>query len=288
VPYNNSIIELIEQRYSCRTYLDRPLDAGQRQQLHRFISTIESGPFGTPGRFKLVAATEHDHQGLRGLGTYGIIRGATSYLIGAVSDAAKDMEDFGYMMEQLVLFATGLGLGTCWLGGTFTRSSFAAKMGLQDGESMPSVVSVGHIAGRRSLVDKLIRRDATVRKRLAWPELFFDGGFGQPLSRDSAADYAVPLEMVRLAPSASNKQPWRVMRYDGAWHFYLQRNTWYGERNMKLLFLADLQRIDLGIAMSHFELTACELGLTGNWYVADPGLEPVDSQAEYVVTWQQA
>jgi nitroreductase len=288
VPFTSSVIELIEQRYSCRTYLDLPLQASQRQRLAGYLTTIKAGPLGTPGRFKLVAASEQDHHALRGLGTYGIIRGATGYLIGTVSDAAHDMEDFGYMMEQIILFATELGLGTCWLGGTFTRSSFAANMDLQSDESMPCVVSVGHIASHRSLVDRFIRRDATVRKRWAWPALFFDRHFGRPLSREAAADHAVPLEMVRLAPSASNKQPWRVVHLDGAWHFYLQRNTWYGERNMKLLLLADLQRIDLGIAMSHFELTARELGLAGSWQIEEPVIAVTDPRAEYVVTWQQA
>jgi nitroreductase len=282
------VIELIEQRYSCRTYLELPLEEEQRQRLEGYLSTIRVGPLGTPARFELVAATEEDHRALRGLGTYGIIRGATGYLIGAVSEGAKDMEDFGYTMEQIILLATDVGLGTCWLGGTLTKSSFAARIGLGNGESMPSVVSVGHIAGHRSWVDKLIRREATARKRLAWQQLFFDGGVGHPLSREAAGDYAVPLEMVRLAPSASNKQPWRIVRQDGAWHFYLRRNAWYGERNTRLLFLADLQRVDMGIAMSHFELTVRELGLDGSWRVEEPGTSVGSPDTEYVVTWEGA
>ena len=63
--------------------------------------------------------------------------------------------------------------------------------------------------------------------RLAWERLFFDQAFGTPLTREAAGEYATPLEMVRLGPSASNKQPWRIVREGGAWHFYVQRNRYY-------------------------------------------------------------
>ena len=36
------------------------------------------------------------------------------------------------------------------------------------------------------------------------------------------------LEMVRRGPSASNKQPWRVVRAGERWHLYLQRTRGYG------------------------------------------------------------
>ena len=42
-------------------------------------------------------------------------------MVGAVREAPKDLEDYGYLMERAVLFATDLGFGTCWLGGTFTQ-----------------------------------------------------------------------------------------------------------------------------------------------------------------------
>ena len=35
--------------------------------------------------------------------------------------------------------------------------------------------------------------------------------FAEPLTEEEAGDYQFPLEMLRLAPSAVNKQPWRVV-----------------------------------------------------------------------------
>ena len=45
-----------------------------------------------------------------------------------------------------------------------------------------------------------------------------------------------------------------------------------------------LQRVDMGIAMCHFELTAHELGLQGSWIVDEPKLMKPEG-AEYTVTW---
>ena len=56
----------------------------------------------------------------------------------------------------------------------------------------------------------------------------------------------------------------------------------------RLLRLADLQRIDMGIAMCHFELVAQQCGLKGCWEVDDPGLEKPGESIEYTVSWISA
>jgi len=38
-----------------------------------------------------------------------------------------NLENFGYRMELIVLHATDLELGTCWLGGTFFTQQFLAQ-----------------------------------------------------------------------------------------------------------------------------------------------------------------
>jgi nitroreductase len=284
--YSKPIAEIIQTRFSCRTYSERPLEEATRQRLSDFAASTPGGPFGTRPRFELVAASEGDRAALRGLGTYGFIRGATGFLIGATREAEGNMEDFGYLMEHIILFATDLGLGTCWLGGTYTKSSFAKKIAAQDGEIVAAVAAVGYIAERRRAVDPVIRRGADANRRYAWSQLFFDGAFGRPLAREVAGTYEIPLEMVRLAPSASNKQPWRIVRLGNAWHFYLRRSRGYGESGpVHFWTRADMQRIDLGIAMCHFEITAREIGLEGRWAVAEPSLARPDGLTQYIVSW---
>ncbi len=290
--FSQPAMELIQRRFSSRSYQNRPISTEARGRLLSFLEMLNCGPLGTPARFTLIAAGEQERDALRSLGTYGFIKNPTGYIIGAVQREAKAggkaLEDFGYLMERAVLVATDLGLGTCWLGGSFTRSSFAKKLGQQADEVLPAVISAGYSTSADGSSD-MVRRRVGGDSRLPWAALFFEGRFGNPLPRDAAGDYAVPLDGVRLGPSASNKQPWRIVRDGDAWHFYMQRTPGYrNQLGARLLRVEDLQRVDMGIAMAHFELVSVELGLKGHWAVTEPALVKPDELTEYTVTWINA
>jgi nitroreductase len=286
VGMNQPIQEIIRQRYSCRSYIDEPVQEMHQQELRKFLEIQRIGPLGTHARFELVAAVQDERQSLKGLGTYGFIRNPAAFIIGALEQGQKNLEDYGYLLEHLVLSATGIGLRTCWLGGTFTKSSFAKRISLHDNETIPAVVAAGYMEDRRGK-DGKIRKYLSAARRLPMELLFYMDTFDCPLTIETADVYSQPLEMVRLAPSASNKQPWRIVRIDGAWHFYLQRTKGYGKGTIlfNILRLADLQRVDMGIAMCHFELTARELCLNGSWVLDDPKLQ-MPAGTEYTVTWK--
>jgi nitroreductase len=284
--YTKPVVEIIEQRYSCRTYRPDPLDRDTRRQLADYAAGVQWGPLGARARFELIAASENDRKALKSLGTYGFIKGATGYIVGAIEESRYNLEDFGYLLELIILYATDLGLGTCWLGGTFTKSSFARKISAREGELVPGVSSVGYIAKKPRRIESILRRNDGTDRRLPWERLFFDREFNEPLPHEGLGKYGKALEMVRLSPSASNRQPWRVVRVGSAWHFFLQRTPGYRESPLvRLTTVADLQRIDMGIAMSHFELTADELGLDGRWQNHDPEIERPDELTEYTVSW---
>jgi len=286
MPFNKPITEVIQERFSCRTYAARPIETETLARLTDYLTSPQIGPFGSQARFKLVSATEGDSRALRGLGTYGFIKGAAGFIVGATRDVEKNLEDFGYLMELIILMATDLGLGTCWLGGTFARSKFAKKISTGEDEIIPAVASFGYIAKNKRRFDQGIRNSAGSDRRRSWDKLIFDVDFSNPLSQHAAGDYAVPLEMVRRGPSASNRQPWRIVKDGETWHFYLRRTPGYRNATYaKLLKLADLQRIDMGIAMSHFELTAREMGLDGRWIINEPGISKLDELTEYSVSW---
>lgn len=151
------------------------------------------------------------------------------------------------------------------------------------------MAAVGYAAVRSFERDR-IRRMAGSNFRRPPEELFFDAAFGAPLPPGDAGAYAGILEAVRWAPSASNRQPWRVVRTSAGWHFFLERTQGYGKGTLifALLKIADLQRIDLGIAMCHFELAAREAGLPGTWVADDPGPAAPGAGVEYTATWRPA
>lgn len=274
-----TIITAIQARRSCRTYGDRPVEPEKAAALTALYPPGTRGPFGNPLRFRLldIAAPESGSFGV--LGTYGVIQGTPLFLIGAVGRGPRAMEDYGYALERIVVEATALGLGTCWLGGTFKRRGFARAMDLAPDELMPAITPLGYPGARRSLTDRFFRFGAGADQRRPWKELFFADDVSTPLSREAAGPFATALECVRRGPSASNKQPWRVIREGEAFHFYLCRTPGYEKLGPEIL----LQNIDLGIALCHFQLAAGELGLTGRLATLAP-VRPATGW-EYISSW---
>ncbi len=281
MPFQQPFSKLIRQRYSCRQYDPGKTSAEAFTRLDNYIHNLPVGPFNAPSRFRLVLAGGVDRRGLQGLGTYGAIKNSPGFVIGVTGQSAMDLEDFGFRMEMIVLKAADLDLGTCWLGGSFTRSTFSKKADVTENEVLPAVCSVGFPS-----VVKTEEQVEQLRKRYDREALFFDEDFKTPLSPEGAGGYADPLEMVRLAPSARNCQPWRIVRSGEKWHFFLQRTKSYHEFVVPLITgMVDLQRVDMGIAMSHFEMAAREVGLSGSWVVRDPEIPLENKLIEYSATW---
>jgi hypothetical protein len=286
LPFNSSVNEIVRQRYSCRAYQKIPIAVEQASQLEAVAASLHTGPLNTSLRFELALTMPQEPQALRGLGTYGLIKDPAGFIIGAVGKAQNNLEDFGYEMEFLILYATSIGLDTCWLGGNFTKSSFSSRIKTTQDESVPAVASIGYAADQIRTRDRL-RQQVKSDTRLPWGELFFQSDFRTPLTEADAGEYSIPLEMVRLSPSGHNYQPWRVLRGESCFHFYLQRTLGYGPGSpmFTLMGIADLQRMEIGIAMCHFELATREIGLAGKWIVNDPLIRKPDERFEYIVTW---
>jgi hypothetical protein len=286
--YAKPVTVIIRERFSCRQYTPAQIGARELRALADAAGALTRGPCGTPLRFRLIAATEENAGALRGLGTYGFIKSPAAFIVGAAAAGPLSLEDYGYALEQLVLTATDLGLGSCWLGGFFTRSSFARAVELMPGEVLAAVASLGVIADLEEARNGMLRRHIGGDRRRAWEEQFFDLRIGTPLGRAEAGSFCGPLDMVRLAPSASNKQPWRIVKEGGTWHFYLQRTRGYGRGlASRLLKVEDIQRVDVGIAMCHLELAARERFHSGAWAVLPRGEEAAGDAAEYVVSWKE-
>jgi len=276
--YKIKATDLIRKRSSWRSYSEQPVETEKKESLDAFFEGLETPFWGNKSRFMLVDVGPPGKGRMKG--TYGMIKGAGTFIAGAVKRGPRDMEDYGYLFEKIILFATDLDLGTCWMGLTFARGPLAERIRLSPKETIPAVSPLGYAASRRTLSDTVARAGAGSSKRKPWRQLFFDSDWNTELSKNAAGPYEVPLEMVRLGPSATNKQPWRIIRRDDAYHFFLQRSPGL----KKLTSSADMQRLDMGIAMCHFELTAREQGLDGSWDEKEPKIS-LPNKCEYVVSW---
>jgi hypothetical protein len=282
ITFNQPVADLVKKRFSCRSFDGRGLEPNSLEALEKFPAALEL-PFKNTVRFGIIDNEVVRAGNLFSGGSYGLIKGVRYYLSALVKkDAPRCWEDIGFGLETLVLYATSLELGSCWIGGIFDRKHFGQALGIMEDEMLPAVVAVGRPAEKRSLRDRLVRWSAKGDMRKGPAEIFFAAGWGTPLHYEKIPQWAAVLENVRLAPSASNKQPWRIIMNDSGFHFFLSRDKAYSA----MMPHVDLQRIDLGIAMCHFQLSAQELGLSGEWRSEEPVLPDTPTNFEYIVSFK--
>lgn len=269
----NDIEKAIRERRSVRTFDGRALAAEDVEKLSAFALRIEN-PYEIPVEFKLLDAKKS------GLSSP-VITGTEQYIGAKVKRMPHAEEAFGYSFEMMVLCAQSLGVGTTWIGGTMDRAAFEHAMALGADEMMPCASPLGYPAEKMSLREAMMRRGVKADTRFPFGELFFSAD-GTPLTKERAGELAEPLELVRLAPSAVNKQPWRVFVSDGGAHFYEKKNRGFvGEAT------GDLQKVDVGIALCHFALGAQDAGLELRFSLDDPKLKAAE-ELEYIATWTVA
>lgn len=269
-------IEWIQERISVRTYEEREIDKDVLAELNKFIGDVNKG-MNTKVKFSIIQNNLSSDES-RKLGTYGIIKGTNTFITAIIQNDEKDVIELGYYLEKIILFATGLGLGTCWLGGTFNRKDFENYITLKQEESLAVLIAIGYRKDKQSMIETAMRFMVKSNQRKPASELFFEKDNDHSLDLSQIGDYSKVLEMVRIAPSASNKQPWRIVKSGSHYHFYLYRTPGYGIMNY------DLQLNDIGIAKCHFELVAKELNLKGYWLkIEELNLIP---NWEYCFTWE--
>ena len=268
-----TIIEAIERRKSIRNYTGESLRKDHATLITDYIAGLKT-PFGAPPvRIQLIQA--NSETGRAKMGTYGFIADASDFLtlVFEKENPFPLMEEAAaYTFERLILFCTSLGLGTCWLGGSFRRKDFAEPVQLKPNEILRIVSPVGYINSKSRFTEMILRQKGKHLSRKPFELLFFYGNFDKPLSRDIAGIYEKPLEMVRIAPSANNQQSWRIILDGQCLHFY-QHITVIG-----------FNAIDMGIALCHFEQTCKELNIAGQFKVLE-NKAPKKKGEKYVISW---
>lgn len=263
--------DIIRERKSVRTYQQREIAPQLLEKIQRFLKQ-DTGLFGAPVTFYVLDA---DRDGL----SSPVIVGARTYIAGKYKVQKNAEISFGYAFEKLILYATSLGLGTVWLAATMDRKAFEKAVCLKEEERMPAVTPLGYAADKRSLRETMMRKGMKSDSRMPFEKLFFKNDFSTPLLEEEAGIWKLPLSMVRLAPSATNKQPWRCIIEHDRVHFYEVKTKGYANETA-----GDIQKVDLGIAMCHFETGAEEEGIHGTFLQQDPKI-PCDAGTEYIATY---
>ncbi len=270
------MIKTIEKRKSIRTFQKKSLTKKDEKAVKDILEELQNkkGPFGNAIKLFFYDKPYTGDDTSVQIGTYGWIKNPPAFVAGCVKNTFEGILDYGYIFEEVILKLTKLDLGSVWLGGSFNRSTFNYL--LTEGEVVPAITPVGYSAENKSIREKVIRTVAKGDQRKPFETLFFENDSLTPLSKDH--QIAKYLELIRIGPSASNKQPWRVIVKGNKAHFYLEKTPGYGQG---LSF--EVQALDLGIAICHFELGLISDGKTYA-IVVDPD-HPKVEKMKYIISF---
>ncbi|KAL0222476.1 hypothetical protein RCL1_002330 [Eukaryota sp. TZLM3-RCL] len=202
-PETTQLLEAISKRASRRSFLDEPLSAEVYEKLNTFRSAINQI---YPSVRVEIATITSDLPVFTGI--FSAFGRANSPLfaafIGDTFDPHVDVK-VGFVAEAFVLFATSLGLGTCWNSGMHRKDLVPRYFTLSSSETVFSVSPLGVARTTKAFSEKLISGLAGSKKRKQLHELLVE-----PLPENHPEWIQTALENLRIAPSAINRQSWRI------------------------------------------------------------------------------
>lgn len=214
--------EAITLRMSRRTYTKEDLHGTEIGAVKRMIDDLNRES-GLNAEF-----VEDGSEAFSSIGkTYGMFKNVRSVILmkGKKSDPNL-REKIGFYGERMLLDIVDMGLGTCWVAGTFDRSLFKT----QPDEEAVCVITVGHVEAP-TLKDRLILSRLHDRRKPLKARISFDG--------ELPDDITAGIQSVILAPSAVNSQK-PHFDYHG------------GVLTVSVPETSSVDMLDLGIAKYHF------------------------------------
>ncbi len=240
--------DAIFMRRSRRQFDQEPLESNLLVTLD--IVCNEFKPFPQVSAVLVTQSVDDVFKGV--IGHYGKIKGASAFIafIGNM-DNPNIHEQIGYLGEGIILEATALKLGTCWVGGFFRPEVAASLANVNKNERVFGVTPIGYASEEWSLEEKIMTGFGRKHQRKPLK------GLVSGLEEEKWPVWTKKiLEAARLAPSAVNRQPWR---------FHIEHHSIIiSVDNLKDTFNIS-KRLDCGIAMLHIEVASLNFGLKGEW-----------------------
>ncbi len=233
-------LEAIVERVSRRTYLGEPIDEQSELKLNDLIKVYNSTSGMTSFLLKDGSAAFDSF-----IKCYGFFKNVKSLIILKGPKDDPDLkEKTGYYGQRLVLKATQLGLGTCWVGGTFLKDDILFE--IEDDEEVYCVITVGKVPEDLSTKEKVIIKLMHLKQK----EL--EDFYTSDVEHADLPDYFIMgYKSVSKSPTARNTQKVKVDYKEGNTTIHVPDNSKF-----------DL--VDLGIAKANFEIAAGGYFALGN------------------------
>lgn len=196
-------LQLLQQRHSVRAFTEDPLTMEHVKKLKSLLTMINTHQQGL--KFQLIT---DDPDPLAGFSkSYGVFTNPRNYVAAVVDMAAPDvLERAGYYAEQFVIKAVELGIGTCFVGGTYNVQKVKAQ--LRAGEKILFLILLGYPLNKTKLLARVMAK--MVHRKVMTFDKFFEPQSELNAVVSENPTLQVGLEAVACAPSALNKRPVRL------------------------------------------------------------------------------
>lgn len=240
----NPKVSLLEQRHAVRSFSEEAIPQNIVNSLKAEVTMTNTHEQGM--KFQLFF---NDPDPLKGFSrAYGMFMNPANFLAAVIDTATPDAyERAGYFAEKFAIKAVSLGLGTCFVSGTYDRSKVRAQ--LRAGEKLIFIVIFGFPMEKKRPVASLM--SMLTHHKTMDPEDFFDPASMALREEREFPELSDGLAGVACAPSAMNKRPVRVFLDDN------------GRLCAKVPENSPAMLIDLGIAKFNYNYatdTLCEWG----------------------------
>ncbi len=285
--YNDEqLFHALQVRKSTRTYNGVGLTSEHLQLIKDYLQDEKqmTGVFGHTFRIEFMNDINIDEQ----ISTYGYIKEFKAILMAISKPEPSALFEMAYVLHGLVLQLTEAGVQTVWLGGAFDHKDAIGVSGIQDDEIIAAVIPIGYESSKKRLLfDYIAPVILGAKHRKDMHTVYFDGDFNTPLDENTTKYYEA-LDLARRAPSAKNKQPWRVIidEENECLHLYalfsLRDEVGTGRKQ----YACEPEYLDLGTYFKSLELGLRHQGLEGRLIIKDPLIEiPDDLDIVYIATW---
>jgi len=268
--------DLFRARRSCRSFQTRFMTDDDRTQLLDSVKTNLDVPTmgDAPLRLEYIAAP---------LTVWPTVN-ASEFLVAIVPKAydRTAVIDVGRTLQRVVMDATRMGLGTCWIGPGADNASIVEHLDDRFDTEADQIVCVCAVGYRSRYVPLFIRQfNLQMKRRLGLPELFFsDFGLEHPIDVDAPPfdRFGRTFEACQWAPSSYNGQTTRAVLAtdsDGhvsAVHFLATTASRY------------YAPVAVGIWCADWELGCQALGFDGEFVIASSG-DDGDRLPRHDATW---
>lgn len=195
-------LDTLRRRHSVRTFT-APCDPEQIRRLNAVITDINTHGIGL--HFQLITNSPAAFNSFTK--SYGMFKGVSDYVACVVDTSyANWLQRAGYYGMQLVTEAVAIGLGTCFVSGSYSKADVSAR--IRVGQELVMLIALGQSAPKQTkgLVPRLISSIAMKHGRLT-PMDFLDTQLPWETICNAFPLLYQGLEAVSYAPSALNKQP---------------------------------------------------------------------------------